>query len=436
MTNKQMEKKIRQAFINATPNQAGRMVNGSQLSGTTIRKGAGKPMKSVRTPIQFRAIAALAATIAVAVLVAGVLSLPNINAGPAVRPNGDSQNTVLPDNTPLQSDNAITLAQDYVKKNAPQLLNDADWDWEYVSLGDTVVQQFELDGKPYDFIVNVYPDGIISSHYDDETMAGNTGVQAIGIDAALAAVKEYSNTLSIYLDLSALTPDTVDWEFDDENKSYYYEIDVNYDTYEVEFIVRADNGQVLKCKVEEYDRPVDTQGPPLNTEGPPVNTEGPPVQNPTQNPSTDKITSEQAVEIALQYTGFSKDSTAIRVEEDFDDKVPHYDVELKADGYEFDFEIRLSDGEILDVDKEYDDDASNKPTTPPDGAIGSALAIQTALDSVGLKASDVWDLECEADTDDAVKHYDVSFHYSGYEYDIEVHMYQPLVLNAEKEPID
>ena len=429
MTNKQMEKKIRQAFINATPSQAGHMTDGSLLSGETIRKGADKPMKSVKTPIQFRAIAALAATVAVAVLVAGVLSLPNTNGGPAAQPGGDSQNTVLPDNTPLKSDDAVALAQDYVKKNAPQLLNDADWDWEFVQLGDVTVRQFELDGKPYDFIVNVYPDGIIGSHYDDEVMAGNTGLQAIGIDAALAAVKEYSNKLNINLNLPALTPDSVDWEFDDENRSYYYEIDVKCDTYEVEFTVRTDTGEVLKHEVDDYDLPIDTQGPPVNTEGPPV-------QNPQQNPPADKITSDQAVEIALQYTGFSKDSTAIRVEEDFDDKVPHYDVELKADGYEFDFEIRLSDGEILDVDKEYDDDASNKPTTPPDGAIGSALAIQTALDSVGLKASDVWDLECEADTDDAVKHYDVSFHYSGYEYDIEVHMYQPLVLNAEKEPID
>ena len=425
MTNKQMEKKIRQAFTNATPMKVGRLDNGSVLSDETIRKGADQPMKSVRTPIQFRAIAALAATIAVAVLVAGVLSLPNSNAGPAARPDGDSQNTVLPDNTLLQSSDAITLAKEYVKKNAPQLLADADWDWEYVSLGDTVVQQFELDSKPYDFIVNVYPDGIITSHYDDETMASNLGIQAIGIDAALAAVKEYSNTLSIYLDFSALTPDSVDWEFDDENKSYYYEINVNHGTYEVEFIVRADNGQVLKCKMEDYERPVDTQGPPLNTEGPPV-----------QNPSTAKITSEQAVEIALQYTGFSKDSSIIRVEEDFDDKVPHYDVELKSEGYEFDFEIRLTDGTILDVEKEFDDDYTPETTTPPDGNIGSALAIQTALNSVGLKASDVWDLECEANTDDGIKHYDVSFSYSGYEYDIEVHMYQPLVLNAEKEPID
>lgn len=426
MTNKQMEKKIRQAFINATPNQAGHLADGSLLSDGTIRKGADKPMKPVRTPIQFRAITALAATVAVAVLVAGLLSIPKLGAGPAAQPGGDTQFPEPPsNNTPSKADEAIALAQDYVKKNAPQLLNDADWDWEFVQLGDITVRQFELDGKPYDFIVNVYPDGIIGSHYEDEIMAGNTGFQAIGIDAALQAVQEYSDKLSVNLNLPTLTPDTVVWEFDDDDGSYYYEIDVNCTTHEVEFTVRADTGEVLKYEVDDYDLPIDTQGPPVNTEGPPV-----------QNPPAGKITSDRAVEIALQYTGFSKDSSIIRVEEDFDDKVPHYDVELKADGYEFDFEIRLSDGEILDVDKEYDDDASNKPTTPPDGAIGSALAIQTALDSVGLKASDVWDLECEEDTDDAVKHYDVSFHYSGYEYDIEVQMYQPLVLNAEKEPID
>ena len=97
MTNKQMEKKIRQAFINATPNQAGRLADVSLLSDGTIRKGADKPMKPVRTPIQFRAITALAATVAVAVLVAGLLSIPKLGAGPAAQPGGNSQSTVLPE---------------------------------------------------------------------------------------------------------------------------------------------------------------------------------------------------------------------------------------------------------------------------------------------------------------------------------------------------
>lgn len=420
-----MEEKIRQAFINATPNHADSLAAKMLLSPTKTRKGAEKPMKPVKTSIQFRAIATLAATVAVVVLIASLVLIRDPGAGPAAQPSDTAQNAPS-----LNSKDPVALAQEYVREHAPELLKDADWDWKYIQVGSNVAQQFELDGKPYDFIINIYSDGVIDSYYEDEVVVGNSGITPIGIEAALKAAREYNYQLSVPLNLPDMSPDTVDWELDDENGSYYYEIDVNCSAYEVEFLVRADTGQVLTHEVDEAEDFSDAQSPSVDTQGPTDNTEGPPINNPL----ADMIAEKQAIEIALKYFDLSKGSTEIRIEEEFDGAVPHYDVELKSNGYEYNIEIRRSDGQILEVDKELDDD--NAEITPPDGNIGTDLAIQTALDYVGLSMEDVWDIECEPDTDDAVKHYEVSFKYLDVEYDIEVGMYEPTVLKAEKELID
>ena len=83
MTKRQLEKRIRKAFENATPGRAISTPAAPLLSDRQDWEGAEKPVKKVRTPIQFRAIGALAATIALVMLVAGLLIIPRNTTGPA-----------------------------------------------------------------------------------------------------------------------------------------------------------------------------------------------------------------------------------------------------------------------------------------------------------------------------------------------------------------
>lgn len=58
--------------------------------------------------------------------------------------------------------------------------------------------------------------------------------------------------------------------------------------------------------------------------------------------------------------------------------------------------------------------------TPQDAYIGNDAATAAALADAGFAASDVTELQCELDLDDATVHYDVDFKQGGYEYDYDI----------------
>ncbi len=70
----------------------------------------------------------------------------------------------------------------------------------------------------------------------------------------------------------------------------------------------------------------------------------------------EKLTPEQAKEIALQHAGLTKDQvTRLKAEYDYDDGRPEYDVEFYYNGWEYDYDIHAQTGKILRSDKEIDD---------------------------------------------------------------------------------
>lgn len=62
-------------------------------------------------------------------------------------------------------------------------------------------------------------------------------------------------------------------------------------------------------------------------------------------------------QIALKDAGFTKaDVTMIKCEKDFDDGVEKYDVDFYGpDGMKYEYDIRVSDGAIIDRSAEFDD---------------------------------------------------------------------------------
>ncbi len=85
------------------------------------------------------------------------------------------------------------------------------------------------------------------------------------------------------------------------------------------------------------------------------------------------ITKEQAQEIALKDAGYTADEVIyIKAEYDVDRGVEEWDVEfLVEDGRfykEYGYEIRISDGRILEKDWDYEDDYYGQPNLAPDAA--------------------------------------------------------------------
>lgn len=75
----------------------------------------------------------------------------------------------------------------------------------------------------------------------------------------------------------------------------------------------------------------------------------------TQN-SNNYIGEDAAKEIALTHAGVAAaDCTELKVELDTDDAVVHYDVDFKAGGMEYDYDIDSTTGDILQSNSEADD---------------------------------------------------------------------------------
>lgn len=65
--------------------------------------------------------------------------------------------------------------------------------------------------------------------------------------------------------------------------------------------------------------------------------------------------------------------------------------------------------------------------------IGATKAGNIALNHAGLKKSQVYEYECELDTDNGVKVYEVSFEYGRYDYDYEINAKTGKIIHWEKE---
>lgn len=123
-----------------------------------------------------------------------------------------------------------------------------------------------------------------------------------------------------------------------------------------------------------------------------------------------------------------------RVQLDFDDGAMVYEVEFVCDGWEYDYEINALDGAVLDFEKEFTGE-SQLPIQPPDGDIGEQLAVETALRHAGLTAEFVDWVNCQREEDDGVEYYEVTFRHGVWEYEYEIGVYSPLVLDWEKEQV-
>lgn len=79
-------------------------------------------------------------------------------------------------------------------------------------------------------------------------------------------------------------------------------------------------------------------------------------EEPSTEPSSEEITSEQAEDIALKHAGLKRSEvTYIRSSLDYDDGYKLYEVEFYKDRFEYDYEIDAVSGKILSFDKDYDD---------------------------------------------------------------------------------
>lgn len=142
----------------------------------------------------------------------------------------------------------------------------------------------------------------------------------------------------------------------------------------------------------------------------------------------------------------------LEVELDVERGIMVYEVEFKANGTEYEYDINASNGEVVHLDKNIDDDRyeeqNKKPVsvekpgnsgaatgnTPSSAELISAeKAKALALEHAGLKSAEVVFEKTELDEDDGIWEYDVEFRKGNIEYEYEIDAKSGKILKAERD---
>ena len=169
------------------------------------------------------------------------------------------------------------------------------------------------------------------------TTGGNaSGSGDIGSDAALQAALAHAG-------VAQADATGVRVKRDRDDGRLVYDVDFYAGNAEYEYTIAAADGAVLESSRESFGG----GGTGGNASG--GNTTG-------GNASGGDIGADRAQSIALGHAGLAAgDVYGLKTERDRDNGVTVYEVEFKAGGYEYDYEINASTGEILGHSREYDD---------------------------------------------------------------------------------
>lgn len=157
----------------------------------------------------------------------------------------------------------------------------------------------------------------------------------IGLEAAQSAALTHAG-----LDAASVTWKEADYDYEDGRMVYEMEFFAN--GVEYEYDVDAATGEVLKVEKEgaEWSAPSGSQGG-SNTQG---------------GGTAGVIGRESARDIALTSAGVSQSQVyELEVEDELDENQPHYKVEFKAGGYEYEYEIDAFTGSVLKSERDRDD---------------------------------------------------------------------------------
>lgn len=216
---------------------------------------------------------------------------------------------------------------------------------------------------------------------------------------------------------------------DKENGSMVYDIDFTCNGYEYDYDVDAVTGKVIKHEKELDNYSVPSQEPIAG--------------NPSSSsifPSVSDagyIGEQKAKSAAFSHAGIAENSIYnYKYKLDYDNGIPHYEIDFDCNGYEYEYEIDAADGSVLKYQKEKDDNISSLQTNTNNSSntyIGETEAKKIALSHAGAAESGIRKYKCELDYDNGYTYYEIEFEAGNYKYEYEIDAYNGTILKNEKD---
>lgn len=315
--------------------------------------------------------------------------------------------------------------------------------------------EFTADGAEYEYWIKASDGTVVKKEVEIVTTAGNT--------ATVTASITVEEAKEIALADAGLTADEVTMtkaELDVDDNLTVYDVEFYADNVEYEYEINADTGAIYSKSKETKiisDNTTGTTGNTGNTDsntgsidsttGNTDNTTGNTGSTDSNSGSTDTttgstnsttdttattITLADAKAIALADAGVTEaDVTYTKAKTDKDDGVSVYDIEFYTSTKEYEYEIRVSDGKIVDKSVETfktstgttgntgntGTTSSNTGSTDTTGYISLDEAKTIALNKAGLSASDVTFEKTKLEKDDGVMVYEIEFYQGRTEYE-------------------
>ena len=202
--------------------------------------------------------------------------------------------------------------------------------------------------------------------------------------------------------------------YDTEDGTSVYEVSFTANGFDYEYVIKASNGKILEADRDAVKESVSKD----------VKAEKPAKSDTTY--SGDGISLKEAKNIALKHAGISSSAAAfVKTEKDYEDGVEVFEIEFYSGNTEYDYEIRVSNGEIISFDKDIENYSipsknSGSSQTPSSNYIGVDKAKSIALKDAGLSSSSVTFTKAKLDREDGVRVYEIEFFTSDKEYEYEI----------------
>lgn len=306
----------------------------------------------------------------------------------------------------IGEDRALEIAMSDLGITDKSLLRDLDIEFEYEKGQPVYDIEFEYNGNEYEYDIDAVSARIVDKNIDtadrqEKDVPEHANV--IGKDKAKEIVLNHAG-------VKAADVKNYEVELDSEKGSVVYEIEFDANGYEYEYEINAVTGKILKSEKEKAD--------------------GSSVK-PASDTGTNYIGKEKAKQAALKHAGVKENNVkALEVKLDKENGKAVYEVEFKASGYEYDYEIDALTGKIIKSEKEKDDDSSSdKGSSTVTTTISADQAKQIALKHAGVTASKV-----KAELDNGV--WEIEFTANGYEYEYEINATTGKIIHSEKEAAD
>lgn len=309
-----------------------------------------------------------------------------------------------------------------------------EYDIDAVS-GEIVRNHRELDSLPPENFYSVpeataapevtaAPESPAEAPEEVTTAAAETVPDGTIIPASLISADEAKRIALEHARLHAGLSESEVWDLeverDVERGVEVYDVSFETEEYDYDYDINAVTGEIVRAD-KERDRNNKSSQPAKTTAA-------------TTAQSTDYIGEEAAKKAAFDHAELSEsDVWELKCNLEREDGVMVYDISFETEGYDYDYEINATSGEIVKHEKERDNTNVSPSAADANGYIGYDRAKEIALEHAGLTADGVSKLEAELDSERAKVVYDVSFDANGYEYDYEIDASTGEILKSDKE---